>query len=1026
MKPGFLHSVGFRIGLAIVLVEVAALAILGSLYARRFSHQVDLQLRRNILKPGALIAEGALKLDAVAQVKIMERIVGPGVIEAMVVGANGNIFHSLEEKSAGQSVSNLAWFNPAWLVQVKGESLLMDLKDQTNSFLVAISPVTIGPGKTPFLYTCLKLRTTEARREKVQLGSLFALGSAASVILTTAALIICFRWLVAGRLGRAAEVVAQVAAGDLSARTRAPLSRDEVGLLQQGIDTMAVRLQHTIISLEQSVADLQKSEAARRQGEESFRRLFDAAPAPLVLTRRADSTLLMANRAAVRLFEAGPEAIAGMPVSQFYRQEADRQRLLRLIAEQGQVDGLEVGLTSLSGRSVWGSLSAHPIDYLGEPCLLVGVIDLTERQQREKEIRRLNRLYAVLSQVNQAVVRTRQREDLLRSICGVAVESGGFKVAAVVWLDRESQTISVAAKAGEDQGFLDGVRQPFSRGEKGMGLFQAALWEEKPQISNDYQNDPRGAKFHPLAVQLGLHSLGAFPIRTQSLVQGVLCVTSTEKEFFQKAEVDLLEEVAANISFALDNLETEAQRRRAEEALRENEQRFSVFMSHLPAAAFIKDAFGRTVFANPYLQRLFDWQDWEDKTTPELVPGVQANKMTEDDRKALEQGFLDTQEVIVDARGQTRTFETLKFPIRMEGKPVLLGGIAIDITQLTQTEQALRERTEDLDRFFNLSLDLLCIADVQGRFLRLNPQWEKTLGFTREEMLGQPFMDFVHPEDHACTRAAIQELASQKEVINFTNRYRRQDGSYRWLEWRSVPAGAMVYAAARDITERIRFEEALRETNETLRQSLVEKTSLLKEVHHRVKNNLQIISSLLNLQISHEANPAVGLALRTTQERLRSMALLHETLYRSESLAWVDFAAYVENLCAHLFRAFGSEAGRVKLLCQTPPMELSLDQAVPCGLIINELVSNALKYAFPGNQTGCITVRLRSEAQTHLTLSVIDDGVGLPASLDPTHTSTLGLQLVMILTAQLGGRIEVERTGGTSFHLRFLVKPVPV
>ncbi|MFA4877658.1 MAG: PAS domain S-box protein [Methanoregula sp.] len=149
-----------------------------------------------------------------------------------------------------------------------------------------------------------------------------------------------------------------------------------------------------------------------------------------------------------------------------------------------------------------------------------------------------------------------------------------------------------------------------------------------------------------------------------------------------------------------------------------------------------------------------------------------------------------------------------------------------DITDLKNTEAALRQKTEELDQYFNTSLDLFCIADTGGYFRRLNPQWETTLGYTTAELEGKRFLDFVHPDDLPATISAITDLSSQKEVLNFTNRYRHRDGTYRWIEWRSIPKGVMIFAAARDVTERKQMEEALRESEEKYRSIIDEMQDL--------------------------------------------------------------------------------------------------------------------------------------------------------------------------------------------------------
>ena len=191
-------------------------------------------------------------------------------------------------------------------------------------------------------------------------------------------------------------------------------------------------------------------------------------------------------------------------------------------------------------------------------------------------------------------------------------------------------------------------------------------------------------------------------------------------------------------------------------------------------------------------------------------------------------------------------------------------------------------------------------------------------------------------------------------------------------------------------------------------------------MHHRVKNNLQIVSSLLNLQARQVKNPAALETLRDTQGRIRSMALLHETLYREGNAAGVNCAVYFSHLCAHLCRAFGQMAERVRVRTDVAPVELGLDFAIPCGLIVNELVSNSFKHAFPDGRRGEITVSLRTLADGLVVLSVADDGIGLSSDVDYQQTGTLGMQLVTGLAKQVGGAIEVKSDPGTIVQVSFL------
>jgi two-component sensor histidine kinase len=200
---------------------------------------------------------------------------------------------------------------------------------------------------------------------------------------------------------------------------------------------------------------------------------------------------------------------------------------------------------------------------------------------------------------------------------------------------------------------------------------------------------------------------------------------------------------------------------------------------------------------------------------------------------------------------------------------------------------------------------------------------------------------------------------------------------------------------------------------------LSEKEVLLKEIHHRVKNNLQIISSLLNLQTDHVRDTGTLRALRDSQARVRSMALIHEKLYQSKSLAKINFGEYVQSLAKDLFRSYQRSLGDIKLNIQVDEVPLDLDYAVPCGLILNELMTNALKYAFPNGRNGTIQVELRAGPDHNLSLRVADDGVGLPPGLDLLNRKSLGLQLVNSLVVQVEGKLEVESTAGTAFMVSF-------
>lgn len=321
-------------------------------------------------------------------------------------------------------------------------------------------------------------------------------------------------------------------------------------------------------------------------------------------------------------------------------------------------------------------------------------------------------------------------------------------------------------------------------------------------------------------------------------------------------------------------------------------------------------------------------------------------------------------------------------------------------------QKATAERLRERGRFFELSVDMVCIADNRGRFLELNPMFSTTLGYSTQYLLETPFFELVHPDDRQATEREIQSLAGGAPTIEFTNRFRRADGSYRWLQWRSTPeSDGTLYAVARDVTRDRQLVDELR--------------VLLQEVHHRVKNNLQVISSLINMQLRKLGDSPSRTALEECRNRVAAIALIHESLHQAKDYSRVPFSEYARSLAQNVFDAAGTSPNNVELHVDIEATSLTVDKAVPCGLILNELMTNALKHAFPGDRHGSIHVELKKSGEEQLRLTVRDDGVGLPEEHERGRSDSLGMVLVSALVRQLEGKLEIARDGGTAFHVLF-------
>ena len=313
-------------------------------------------------------------------------------------------------------------------------------------------------------------------------------------------------------------------------------------------------------------------------------------------------------------------------------------------------------------------------------------------------------------------------------------------------------------------------------------------------------------------------------------------------------------------------------------------------------------------------------------------------------------------------------------------------------------------------------VDAVLVLDAHGRVLDMNPAAERLVGRPRLEAVGHP-VDRIWPEWQAGLLERDGAGSGREVTLNHSGEPRTYDARLSsQFDWRGQPISYAI--VLRDMTERKRAEEQVK-------ASLQEKEVLLKEIHHRVKNNMQVVSSLISLQARLVQDPRLLDVLLDSQNRVRSMALIHEKLYQSRNLARVNFADYIHSLASYLFRSYGGRAEPIGLQVEVGEAYLDIDMAVPLGLILNELLSNALKHAFPDGRVGHVCIALGMSHHQHWTLTVGDYGAGFPEALDFRHTDSLGMQLVMTLVSQLGGAIDLERGGGTRFCITFSGSPYP-
>ncbi|MBC1223897.1 PAS domain S-box protein [Nostoc sp. UCD121] len=350
-----------------------------------------------------------------------------------------------------------------------------------------------------------------------------------------------------------------------------------------------------------------------------------------------------------------------------------------------------------------------------------------------------------------------------------------------------------------------------------------------------------------------------------------------------------------------------------------------------------------------------------------------------------------------------------------------------EITERQRIEEALRESEERFRATFHQAAVGIAHVAIDGRWLLVNQRLCNILGYTPEELQLLTFQDITHPDDiNADLKYFYQILADDIQTYSIEKRYFCKDSSMIWVNLTvslmREPSGEPRYfiSVVEDISERQAALRDRKQWEEQMQASLLEKEVLLKEIYHRVKNNLQVISSLLSLQSAYIKDKDDLVIFQQSQQRIASMALVHEKLYESQDLAKINFGEYIRDLVASLFTAYEVNEDAIALVLNIDKhIFLGLDTAIPCSLIIHELVSNSLKYAFPAGSNGTIYIEINQNKDRQVTLVVSDDGIGLPANFNFQKIASLGWQLVDALTNQLSGNINIQGDMGVKCQVTF-------
>jgi PAS domain S-box-containing protein len=511
------------------------------------------------------------------------------------------------------------------------------------------------------------------------------------------------------------------------------------------------------------------------------------------------------------------------------------------------------------------------------------------------------------------------------------------------------------------------------------------------------------------------------------------------------------------------------ERKQIMDALSQSRQIFADIISFLPDPTFVINDTGNVLAWNRALEQLsgvlaadiigkgdYEYSLWQyGKRRPILIDLVQAPEKDYariNYRDIIQQDHTVIAETDLILPGKKIILSLVASPL-LDEKGTIIGAIESmrDITRIKETEAELshinahletlvqtrthaleeevsqrrsaEQKVEELFRHtrsvIEANPDLMVVIDPTGIIQDVNAATEQMIGLPREKLIGTSYNSYLIARSDA--KANLAQLFRDGTLRDIPYDLRRTDGSIIPILANSrIQRGRdgnveSIIASAHDITRQ-------KKDAEEIKASLDEKIILLREVHHRVKNNLQIIISLTNLQLRQVEDPQMKQYLSETKNRVRAMSLVHEKLYQSESLSHIDLADYLRYLSSQLFSYYSTDSRRVNLVVEVGKATVDINTAIPLGLIVNELVSNALRHAFPGDRKGTITLA-GGLVDDVLTLSVSDDGVGIPSGYDWKNAKSLGLRLVNILTDQIDGTITVPETPGTMFIITVRLKP---
>lgn len=674
----------------------------------------------------------------------------------------------------------------------------------------------------------------------------------------------------------------------------------------------------------------------------------------------------------------------------------------------------------------------------------VGYVDLNGRERAEVELKQLNaELEASAEECTSKFTQVNQR--LAEEISGPqsAQDRLNQQIERLHWMYNLASNLNGADTLDEIYHVaLQGIQHTFKtefaailmfddrgvpRYQASMGISEAykqavesycASLSEMPQtelvVVPDAAHQPGVELLDTMRKAEDIKAAASFPMQYQGRQLGKIAVYYDAPHLFTNEEIQLVQTISTYTSVAIT-------RKQAEMSLQESQRFVQNIADSMPDVLYVYDAIDqRNIYLNQACSRVLGY-------TPEELQVIDSDLFTTlmhpDDLASLSDDVhrlhnmkagevMEREYRIKRASGEWKWLYSRDtvFSKDADGRTKQIVGIAQDISDRKANEQKIRQQLAAMEA----STDGIAIVNQNGIFTYSNNAHAKIFGCnSTDETLGKSWEDFYDREaidyvESAVESSVLAEGAWKGELIGT-----KKDGSKFPVEI-SITALADRNAVwiHRDVSDRKQAEMQLQD-------SLKEKEMLLKEIHHRVKNNLQILASLLNLQKRSIEDPKVAQLFEDSKNRVYSMAMIHESLYQSKQLNQVNLAKYLQDLVDVLAQSNDIQSKQIQFLVDADAIDVNIETAMPCGLIVNELVTNAIKHAFPDLRQGQVLIECRGIPNGQILLAVRDNGVGIPVHIDPNEASSLGLRIAKNLARQLKGNIELDTSDGTCFSLKF-------